>query len=183
MNPDPYSDNYWEGPTALRTPASARHAHAAYLLGMAPMPSLLPEFKQATSLQLNSGAFSAADNSVYDDPGHVGLQDSVRIEVRVPVPPMEKTGQPSIATIYFPLDSPGNDVLSQLFAEMDLDPEAAQLGWKSSDDGQKAAPRQLANGDDIQYGFRELAGLQKRRLSKPVFMEVVVSSNLTHQGR
>jgi hypothetical protein len=57
---------------------------------------------------------------------------------------------------------------------MDLDPATARLGWKSSDDGQRTAPRQLANEGDIQYAFRELAGLQKRRRSgKPVFMEVV----------
>jgi hypothetical protein len=76
MNPNPYSDNYWEGPPALRNPTSARQAHAAYLLGLGPMPPLRPE-ERATALfnaQLNSGAFSGTGNTVYDDvPGKLLL--------------------------------------------------------------------------------------------------------------
>ena len=195
MNPDLYSDNYWNGPTPLRIPALARHAHAAYLLGTGPMPSLSPE-EQATALMnahLNSGAFAAAGNSLYDKPGrpcHIVIfntntylttneapaliQDkSAWIEVHVPIPPKEKNGKLSIATIDFPFDTPWGDVLSHLAARMDLGPKMAQLGWKSSDDGQKIAPRQLENEEDLRYAFCELAGLQKCRHSgKPVYMEV-----------
>jgi len=62
--------------------------------------------------------------------------DSDRLDVHVPVPAKEKDGQPTIATICFPFDIPLKDFLSHIIAKMDLDPETAELGWKSYDDSQ-----------------------------------------------
>jgi len=63
--------------------------------------------------------------------------DSDRLDVRVPVPAKEKDGQSTtIATIHFLFDIPPKDFLSHIIAKMDLNPETAELGWKSCNDSQ-----------------------------------------------
>jgi len=62
--------------------------------------------------------------------------DSDRLDVHVPVPAKEKDGQPTIATIHFPFDISSKDFISHIIAGMDLNPETAELGWKSCSNSQ-----------------------------------------------
>jgi len=66
--------------------------------------------------------------------------DSDRLHVCVPVPAKEKDGQPTIATMHFPFNIPPKDFLSHIIAKMDLNPETAELGWKSCNDSQRTPP-------------------------------------------
>jgi len=194
---DPYSDKYYEGPLGLRNPKSAQHTHAAYLLEMGSVPPIYP--RDQPLAYLNSSAFAPAGNSAYDCELHSHYYyysiancmtkiyvasdtmtqdstDSDRLDVYVPVPAKEKDGQPTMATIHFPFDIPPKAFLSHIIAMMGLNPETAELGWRSCDDSQQTPPRQLTE-EDVICIFQEMAGLRtalrKRRCVKPIYLEIV----------
>jgi len=194
---DPYSDEYYEGPLGLRNPKSAQHTHAAYLLGM---ESMLPIYPQDQPLAyFNSSAFAPAGNSAYDCELHshyyyysiancmtkiyvapdTMTQDSTnsdRLNVCVPVSAKEKDGQPTMATIHFLFDIPPKAFLLHIIAMMGLNPETAELGWRSCDDSQWTPLRQLTE-EDVIHVFQEMAGLRtalrKHRCVKPIYLEIV----------
>jgi len=101
--------------------------------------------------------------------------DSNRLDVRVPVPAKEKDGQPTIATIHFPFDIPPKAFLSHIIAMMGLNPETAELGWRSCNDSQRTPLRQLT--EDVIHVFQEMAGLRtalrKCHCVKPIYLEIV----------
>jgi len=185
-----------KGPLGLRNPKSAQHTHAAYLLGMGSMPPIYP--RDQPLAYLNSSAFAPAGNLAYDCELHSHYYyysiancmtkiyvapdtmtqdstDSDRLDVHVPVPAKKKDGQPTMATIHFPFDIPPKAFLSHIIAMMGLNPETAELGWRSCDDSQQTPPRQLT--EDVIRVFQEMAGLRtalrKRRRVKPIYLEIV----------
>jgi len=126
---------------------------------MGSMPPIYP--RDQPLAYLNSSAFAPAGNSAYDCELHSHYYyysiancmtkiyvapdtmtqdstDSDRLDVRVPVPAKEKDGQPTMATIHFPFDIPPKAFLSHIIAMMGLNPETAELGWRSCDDSQQS---------------------------------------------
>jgi len=59
---------------------------------------------------------------------------------------------------------------------MGLNPETAELGWRSCDDSQRTPPWQLRE-EDVVHIFQEMAGLRtalrKRRHVEPIYLEIV----------
>jgi len=194
---DPYSDKYYEGPLGLRNPKSAQYTHAAYLLGMGSMPPIYP--RDQPLAYLNSSAFAPAGNSAYDcelyshyyyyniancmtkiyvapDTMTQDSTDSDRLDVRVPVPAKKKDGQPTMATIHFPFNIPSKAFLLHIISIMGLNPETAELGWRSCNDSQQTPLQQLTE-EDVIHIFQEMAGLRtalrKRHRVKPIYLEIV----------
>lgn len=88
--------------------------------------------------------------------------------------PRQDGGPDTIVPLDIQLDIIPTDFLSRVSANMNLDRNTAQLGWKSCDDTKSSAPRRLSTADDVQYAFREMVALlENTRRMKPVYMEVV----------
>ena len=57
---------------------------------------------------------------------------------------------------------------------MSLDPATAVLGWKTSDQGKRAAAHELNNHLDMENAFRSILAIQDNpRRRKEVFLEIV----------
>jgi hypothetical protein len=86
---------------------------------------------------------------------------------------MPKKNEPPIkATVVFEVDIAYQDFLSRVCAHMGLDPNAAQLGWRCTDDTKRDGFIRLATLDDLTQAFARLMALKTNRRKKPVVMEI-----------
>lgn len=59
-------------------------------------------------------------------------------------------------------------------AAMNLDPATAELGWKTSDEGKRAAAHQLSTYHDIDSAFQFIMDMQhSTRRKKAVALEII----------
>jgi hypothetical protein len=71
------------------------------------------------------------------------------------------------------IDITFQDFVSRMCAIMGIDPTTAKLGWKSSDDTQRAPARQLVNEDDLKNAVCDILKMQSStRRTKQVVMRI-----------
>lgn len=62
--------------------------------------------------------------------------------------------------IEFSIDIPYHDFRDRIIASMGLDPATAVLGWKTSDQGKRAAAHELNNRFDMENAFGTILNIQ-----------------------
>ena len=76
--------------------------------------------------------------------------------------------------IDFSIDIPYRDFRDRIMAILSLDPATAALGWKTSDQGKRAAAHELNNHFDMENAFNTILNVQDNpRRRKEIFLEIV----------
>jgi hypothetical protein len=86
-----------------------------------------------------------------------------RLDIQIPIHNANKNEPPIKATVVFKVDIAYQDFLSRVCAHMGLDPNAAQLGWRCTDNSKRDGSMQLATPDDLTQAFARLTVLKTNR--------------------
>ena len=90
-----------------------------------------------------------------------------RVLTRIPI------NDKATRDIEIDVDTTLQDFVSRMCANMGLDPNVTEIGWKSNDDLKRTAPRELRTEDDLKNAFCDLLKLKNnRRRTKEVFMQI-----------
>ena len=169
-----------------------RGGMVGYLLGMGPMPAPRPEEIAVgrAIYGLDHPELHELDNNDNDniDPQlqRQGMQDNgnvlsphhrihldlfaldAHVTVRIPV------NNKLARDIRFPSAIPHVDFMDRICAAMDLDPNTAQLGWKSNDEPKRSRAHQLSTQADMNDAFQKLIKMKDNpRRYKEVIMEII----------
>jgi len=75
--------------------------------------------------------------------------------------------------INFPSDISQNDFLDRIYAAMNLDRQKDELGWKTCDEGDRAANHRLSSSLDVKDAIQTIVKMQSNpRRRKPVFLKI-----------
>ncbi|PPQ81018.1 hypothetical protein CVT25_014526 [Psilocybe cyanescens] len=134
---------------------------AAYLLGMGPTPPLTqPEIAVATANRMLNNMPSEPANDVGEENIDPQLHNQQVYQVEPPLMGRIMTCIPvnnnATKDIEIEVDITLQDFLSCMCANMGLDPQTAQLGWKAPNDVKQGLARQLATEDNLKTAFHDL---------------------------
>ncbi|EDR12464.1 uncharacterized protein LACBIDRAFT_311891 [Laccaria bicolor S238N-H82] len=167
-----YPNHFAHPPQSQREPAQ----QAAYLLGMGPMPPPRPqEVAVAAAMHLlNHNSPDDSDEENIDpqlrrqEQTQAYKETDTQVTVRIPI------NNSLTRDIDFSTAIPCGDFLDRIFAAMNLDPTAAQLGWKTNDEPKRAPAHQLSTPADIDNAFKTLTKMKSStRRQKEVVMVIV----------
>ena len=76
--------------------------------------------------------------------------------------------------ISFPIDIPYGDFRDRIVATMTIDPRTAQLGWKTSNEGERAAAHELQDHSALENAFKAILTIQDNpHRRKEIFLKIV----------
>ncbi|KAJ6529731.1 hypothetical protein B0H19DRAFT_1082841 [Mycena capillaripes] len=99
---------------------------------------------------------------------------NITVEVRVEGTTENGQKGPTVKTkIILPVDIPPADFFSRMYAQMNVDPATATLGWKEAAERRNDPHNRLSSNDDLKNVFNTLIRLKSSsRRKKEVIMEV-----------